>query len=88
VIRRRLKALGASGLAAAGDGVNLKIGLTFIAEAPVDRDDLVRRCQKTPEMYRLLPSGRLAMTVAGAGTLEGKDLLQAIRTALGHLKIR
>ncbi len=86
VLRRRLKSLGASALAVGADGANLKIGLTFIIEATIDRADLVMRCQKEPSHYRLLPSGRLAITVVGSGPLEGKALLQVIRNELGQLK--
>ncbi len=43
VIRRRLKALGASALSAINDNGVAKVGLAFIAEAPLDRDLLAKK---------------------------------------------
>jgi transcription-repair coupling factor (superfamily II helicase) len=85
VIRRRLRTLGASALSAAREEDVVRIGVNFVLDAPVDRDDLVRRCQHEPGRYRLLPSGRLAITAAadGPGDL---GLLKCVRHEVGRLK--
>jgi len=85
VIRRRLKKLGATTLSATIEDDKVKMGLTFLTEAPLDRENIVWRCQKNPYQYRLLPSGRLAIT------LEIKDndnatFLRTVRHELGQLK--
>ena len=86
VLRRRLKGLGSNALSAAADGKNLKVGLSFVVDAPIDRANLAHLCQTQPGRYRLLPSGRLALVLEGLGTLEGDALLQAIRQALTVFK--
>ena len=64
VIRRRLQGLGANQLSVGVGEGTIRMGIHFVPEAPVDRADLVRRCQQEGERYRLLPSGRLAITMA------------------------
>ena len=87
VLRRRLRALGAVGLSANSEGGIIKIGVTFAPTAPVDRDDLVQRCQKERERYRLLPSGRLAITVPGPDLEQVGPFLQAVRREVGALQV-
>ena len=95
VIRRRLQHLGANQLAVGVVDAVVRLGIHFVPEAPVDRDDLVRRCQTDPEHYRLLPSGRLAITMAAPSdapdeTSPGKanyGFLPLVRQALGALRI-
>jgi transcription-repair coupling factor (superfamily II helicase) len=90
VLRRRLKALGASGLSASMDEIAIRVGLTFVPEAPIDRVDLLQRCQNDPGHYRLLPSGRLALTVpplSGESPDQAVAFLRAIRQAVGSLRL-
>ncbi len=63
VIRRRLMVLGCSSLSCAVNEGEIKIGLTFIPEPPIDQARLAVTLQAEPKRYRLLPSGRLAITV-------------------------
>ena len=86
VLRRRLRALGAVGLSANSDKGVVKIGVTFAPSAPVDREDLVKRCQKERDRYRLLPSGRLAITVPGPDVAQVGPFLQAVRREIGALQ--
>ena len=87
VIRRRLMDLGA--LALSGDRVEgeLRLGVAFSQDAPVDRQDLARRLVEEPARYRLLPSGRLAIRVpSGASAMPSRLLLRQIREEIGELK--
>ncbi len=85
VIRRRLRALGASHVTAHhGDG-QLKVGLTFVTTPPVDGRRLALRVQGAPERYRLLPSGRLAIVLDLAEDAPGLALLRCLRDELGQL---
>ena len=86
VIRRRLKALGASALSVSAGDDAVKISLAFVPEAPVDRADLVQRCQSAPSQYRLLPSGRLAIILPGQKADDVSGLLRHIRMAVGELR--
>lgn len=86
VIRRRLKALGCSALSAAADAGVAKMGLAFIPEAPLDRDDLAKKLQREPARYRLLPSGRLQINVDLPAGSTNADLLRTIRHEVGLLK--
>ncbi len=86
VIRRRLKALGCSALSAAADVGVAKMGLAFIPEAPLDRDDLAKKLQREPARYRLLPSGRLQINVDLPAGSTNADLLRTIRHEVGLLK--
>ena len=65
----------------------VKIGLTFVAEAPIDREDLVRRCQRQPARYRLLTSGRFAITVEAPRSGEPRAFLQTVRHEIGELRV-
>jgi transcription-repair coupling factor (superfamily II helicase) len=87
VLRRRLKVLGASALSATMDEVAIRIGITFVPEAAVDRADLVQRCQQQPGAYRILPSGRLALTLAPVAAEVPALFLQAVRQCVGGLKL-
>ncbi len=95
VIRRRLQHLGANQLAVGvADGV-VRLGIHFVPDSPVDRDDLVRRCQIEAERYRLLPSGRLAITIAAPAPAPDDaspdkapyGFLPLVRQALGALRV-
>ncbi|RYF11810.1 MAG: transcription-repair coupling factor, partial [Deltaproteobacteria bacterium] len=87
VVRLRLKKLGCNALSAAADGTNLRMGLSFVIDAPVDRAHLAALCQQQPKRYRLLPSGKLALTLEGQGSLEELPQLEAIREALGVFRV-
>ena len=63
VLRRRLRALGAHTLTAVWTPEALKVGLAFAPDAAVDRAHLVDLCQSRPDAYRLLASGKLALTL-------------------------
>jgi transcription-repair coupling factor (superfamily II helicase) len=86
VIRRRLKALGALSLSGAVDSEAVKIGLSFAPNARIDRADLVRRCQEQPARYRLLPSGKLAITLPTVPSEDTGAFLRVVRQAIGELK--
>ena len=55
--------LGCTSLSCAVNEGEIKIGLTFIPEPPIDQARLAVTLQAEPKRYRLLPSGRLAITV-------------------------
>ncbi len=63
ILRRRLRALGAHTLTAAYTPDALRVGVAFAPDAAIDRVHLVTLCQGQPEVYRLLPSGKLALTL-------------------------
>ena len=86
VIRRRLKALGCGALSAVADTGVAKMGLSFVPEAPLDRDDLAKKLQREPQRYRLLPSGRLQITVDLPPGSTDADLLRVIRHEVGLMK--
>lgn len=87
VLRRRLKVLGASHLTATFDEVAVRIGLTFVPEAAVDRGILVARCQSDPGTCRLLPSGRLALSLPAVPDTTPTLFLRRVREAVGHLPL-
>jgi transcription-repair coupling factor (superfamily II helicase) len=87
VLRRRLKALGASSLTATYDEAAVRIGLGFVAEAAVDRAALVGRCQSDPGTYRLLPSGRLALSLPAMVEPTPIAFVQVVRQAVGRLPL-
>lgn len=87
LIRHGLQRLGASHLSAQRDGDVIKIGVAFVAEGAVDRADLVLRCQQQPGTYRMLPSGRLAISIAEPHGSNDMALLAAVRRTLADLKI-
>jgi transcription-repair coupling factor (superfamily II helicase) len=84
VIRRRLKTLGIIALSAGFDEHTVKLGLTFVPEPPIDSGELTRRLQLEPDRYRLLPSGRLMITVAAAGP-GPMEFLRTVRDEVGAL---
>lgn len=77
-VRRQLCALGATSLSVAQDSQALRLGLTFLPEAHVDRQELVLRCQKEPDRYRILASGRLAIAHPAPVTLEPRALVEEV----------
>lgn len=85
-IRRRLKKLGATSLSASVDGTQARMSLSFVPSAAVDRQDLVLQCQIQSERYRLLPSGKLAVTVRGLGSDDPAQLLLLIQAELMALR--
>ena len=86
VIRRRLLGLGATHLNAAFTADQVRLGLTFASNAPIDLADLVRRCQSESSRYRLLPPNRLAIVLALTPAAEPLDILRQIRTELAGLR--
>ncbi|MBC7793477.1 MAG: transcription-repair coupling factor, partial [Clostridia bacterium] len=86
VIRRRLKSVGAMSLSAANDKGLVKIGVAFVQDASVDRDDLTKKLQLFPARYKLLPSGRLQITVQLAEDAPPAEFLRTIRQEVGQLK--
>ncbi len=90
VIRRRLIALGALQLSADVVDGELRVGVGFLAEAPLDREALARLLLGEPKRYRLLPSGRLAITAPAPATEDGdaRQLLRRIREELGALPVQ
>ena len=103
LLRGRLRQLGATTLSAALDVTDrevLKVGVMFAADAAVDRLHLVELCQQPGSVFRLLPSGRLAIATKGPALqpadadrgrnepyVLGKDLLTAVQQALGPLRV-
>ncbi|MBN1960506.1 MAG: transcription-repair coupling factor [Deltaproteobacteria bacterium] len=89
VIRRRLLDLGAIALSADIVNRELKIGVAFAGDAPVDRTHLARMLQQKPQRYRLLPSGRLAIVVPVSKSAEDMPphlFLRQVRQELGALQ--
>ncbi|MBI5508512.1 MAG: transcription-repair coupling factor [Deltaproteobacteria bacterium] len=87
VIRRRLINLGAVALSGAVDATTIKLGLTFVSEPRLDVAALALRVQREPERIRVLPSGRLALTLPAAKDLAEMDLLRSVREELGKLPL-
>ncbi len=87
VIRRRLMALGGLSLSVDVTAQELKIGVAFAGDAPLNRVELARRLQEDPTHYRLLPSGRLLITTAyhDREDLPDRLMLRAVREQLGLL---
>ena len=65
----------------------IKLTLTFVHEPPVDAAALAGRVQREPQRFRLLPSGRLQITLDAATELVPMELLRAVREAVGELPI-
>ena len=113
IIRRRLRALGASAMAASLVPASLeaapsdaqpgappgpvrapqtvRCSLTFTPDSPVDRADLVRRCQVEGERFRLSPTGRLMLTLSLPATSSEaapgpEACMPLIRHAIGDIK--
>jgi transcription-repair coupling factor (superfamily II helicase) len=88
VIRRRLMGLGAIALSADVVQKELKVSVAFAPDAPLDRTDLARRLQDEPQKYRLLPSGRLAITapLPLSAELAPREMLRRVREELGALR--
>lgn len=97
ILRRRLRALGAHTLTAAYTPEALKVGVAFAPDAPVDRLHLVELCQTQPKIYRLLASGKLALTLppppsqpplgSEAPQPLPEDLITAVRLGLESLQV-
>jgi transcription-repair coupling factor (superfamily II helicase) len=89
VIRRRLIAVGAVQLSADIVDGEVRAGVAFLQEAPLDREELARRMVAEPKRYRLLPSGRLAITVPlPSAEPTPRTLLRLVRQELGMLPIQ
>jgi transcription-repair coupling factor (superfamily II helicase) len=88
VIRRRLKALGVTALSAGLEERTIKLGLTFVPQPPIDSGELTRRLQLEPDRYRLLPSGRLVVTVVARAEPGPMELLRTVRDEIGALPAR
>ena len=86
VIRRRLINLGAIGLNAAQVQNDIKIGVTFGEHSLVDRNDLAIKLQNEPEKFKLLPSGRLAVTLQQDKDCSQEEILRILKDHLGSYK--
>ena len=87
VIRRRLQRLGVSALSVANANGQLKMGLSFVLKPPIDHEDLTTKLQKESQHYRLLPSGKLAITVNIPGNITEEETIRKIRDELSLLKV-
>jgi transcription-repair coupling factor (superfamily II helicase) len=87
LLRKQLMQLGATHLSAAVAGEDLKVGLTFLPDSPVDRNDIISRCQAAPDRFRLTPSGKLALTLPVDSSVPAKQLLQMVRREVSGLKL-
>ena len=85
IIRRRLKVLKVSQLSAAVNGGAVRIGVSFLPDATVDRARLALRIQQEPNHFKLLPSGRLAITVPAADDLSEIPFLRCVRSEIADL---
>ena len=85
VIRRRLKKLGVLTLSGAIRNEQIVMGLSFLDDAPIDRSALSHRLTEEPERYRLLPSGRLSVSVPTLPETPTAAFLERVRTELGEL---
>jgi transcription-repair coupling factor (superfamily II helicase) len=86
VIRRRLLALAAVSLSA-DFSEQVRLGVGFLPDAPLDRLALAHRLQAEPEHYRLLPSGKLAITVKAPSGALPRTLLRLVREEIGALPL-
>jgi transcription-repair coupling factor (superfamily II helicase) len=84
-IRRRLKTLGVFALAAAAKDKAINLGLTFLEDAPIDRDLLAKQITQEPEHYRLLPSGRLKVSAPTLSPTSSPALLERVKLELDEL---
>jgi transcription-repair coupling factor (superfamily II helicase) len=82
MMRRRLKELGATQLTASLDPETIKIGLTFLPDAPIDRTQLAGLLQREPARYRLTPSGKLAVIAPTLPDTSPLEFLRRIRLEL------
>lgn len=87
VIRRRLKRLGATTLSGSFNAEQIKLGVSFMPEARVDRAALAQRLQDEPARYRLSPSGTLMITVPTLPETEPIQFLRRVRRELGELSV-
>jgi transcription-repair coupling factor (superfamily II helicase) len=88
VIRRRLMTLGAVQLTADVIDGEARAGVAFLPDAAVDREELARRLVIEPKRYRLLPSGKLVITVPlPSHDADPRALLRAVREELGELPL-
>ena len=65
----------------------IKLGLAFVPQPLVEPTSLAKLLQKEPDKYRLLPSGRLTMTLPVAAPLSPMEFLRAVREAVGGLPV-
>ena len=83
VIRRWLKALGASALSAAVQANGeIKMAMAFVPDAPIDRAVLAQKLQIQGDRYRLTSGERLAVTI---DTLHNPDESQFLRMVRGEV---
>ncbi len=87
VIRRRLIQLGCTALSAGLVEGEIKVGISFAENSSVDRQDLALRLQKEPEKYKLLPSGRLAVTLQQDKDFNDEDLLRLLKDHVGSYQL-
>jgi transcription-repair coupling factor (superfamily II helicase) len=85
VIRRRLRALGATTLSASVDKDRITMGLTFVPEPPLDNAVVAKWVQRQPSTYRILPSGRLVITVPLGRDPSPQGFLRRVREEVGAL---
>ncbi len=87
VIRRRLMRLGAVVLSGSFDEKEIKLGLGFVPQPALDGAKLATYAQQAPNRYRLLPSGKLMLTLPGTSGLLPSQFLRAAREAIGELPV-
>ena len=87
VIRRRLQSFGIVALSGSVVENEVRLGLSFIPQPLVDPKALAALVQRQPKQYRLLPSGRLMLTVPAKPDLSPMEFLREVREALGRLPI-
>ncbi len=92
VIRRRLRMLGVLALSGAivkstteAEQSCIRMGLSFVADAPVDRLKLTSLLENRGDKYRLLPSGRLMLTIPTLPETSDASFLERVREELGSL---
>ncbi|MDP7040316.1 MAG: transcription-repair coupling factor [Myxococcota bacterium] len=86
VIRRRLIQFGCIAFSAAQVENEIKVGITFGENSHIDRGDLALKLQNEPEKFKLLPSGRLAVTLQQDKDCSQEELLRILKDHIGSYK--
>ncbi len=62
------------------------MGITFGETSHIDRSDLALKLQNEPQKFKLLPSGRLAVTLQQDKDCTEEELLRILKDHIGSYK--